>query len=134
MKGYNDLKRELKKIWDMPVKVMPVIVAALGTTPKKLKHWLSYIGIETRLVKLQKTTILNSGRILRNVLEVWRVLLTQVLKKFNHWSKAYSVCNSNKIIAKIVIIIVIITTILIIKVIMKTIIIMRPTPKTSCPI
>ena len=60
MKGYNDLKRELKKIWDMPVKVIPVIVAALGTTPKKLKHWLSYIGTETRLVELQKTTILRS--------------------------------------------------------------------------
>ena len=38
MKGYNDLKRELKKIWDMPVKVTPVVVGALGTTPKKLKQ------------------------------------------------------------------------------------------------
>ena len=37
MKGYNDLKRELKKIWDMLVKVIPVVVGALGTTPKKLK-------------------------------------------------------------------------------------------------
>ena len=37
MKGYKDLKRELKKIWDKPVKVIPVIVGALGTTPKKLK-------------------------------------------------------------------------------------------------
>ena len=36
-KGYNDLKRELKKIWDMPVKVIPVVVGELGTTPKKLK-------------------------------------------------------------------------------------------------
>ena len=29
MKGYNDLKRELKKIWDMPVKVIPAVVGAL---------------------------------------------------------------------------------------------------------
>ena len=36
-KGYNDLKRELKKIWDMPVKVIPVVVGELGTTTKKLK-------------------------------------------------------------------------------------------------
>ena len=39
--GFNKLrsilKRELKKIWDMPVKVIPV-VGALGTTPKKLKQ------------------------------------------------------------------------------------------------
>ena len=70
MKGYNDLKRELKKIWDMPVKVTPVVVGALGTTPKKLKQQLSDIGIETRIVELQKTIILYSARILRNVLEV----------------------------------------------------------------
>ena len=70
MKGYNDLKRELKKIRDMPVKVIPVVVRALGTTPKKLKQRLIDIGIETRIVELQKTTILYSARILRNVLEV----------------------------------------------------------------
>ena len=70
VKGYNDLKRELKKIWDMPVKVIPVVVDALGTTPKKLKQQLNDIGIETRIVKLQKTTILYSARILRHVLEV----------------------------------------------------------------
>ena len=64
MKGYNDLKRELKKIWDMPVKVIPVVVGALGITPRKLKQWLSDTGIETRIVELQKSTILYSARIL----------------------------------------------------------------------
>ena len=64
--GYNDLKRELKEIG---VKVIPVVVGALGTTPKKLKQRLSNIGIETRIVELQKTTILYSARILRNVFE-----------------------------------------------------------------
>ena len=58
MKGYNHLKRELKKIWDIPVKVIPVVLGALGTTPKKLKQQLSDIGIGTRIVELQKTTIL----------------------------------------------------------------------------
>ena len=63
-KGYNDLKRELKKIWNMPVKVIPVVAGALGTTPKKLKHWLSNTGIETRIGESQKTTILYSAKIL----------------------------------------------------------------------
>ena len=67
MKGYKDLKRELEKMWDMPVKVIPVILDALGTTLKKLKQGLSDIGIETRIVELQKTTILYSTRILRNI-------------------------------------------------------------------
>ena len=70
MKGYDDLRRELKKIWDIPVKVIPVVVGALGRTPKKLKQQLSDMGIETRIVELRKTTILYSARILRNVLEV----------------------------------------------------------------
>ena len=70
MKGYNDLERELKKIWDMPLKVIPVVVGALGTTPNKLKQRLSFIGIERRVVELQKITILYSARILQNVFEL----------------------------------------------------------------
>ena len=69
-------------IWD--VKVIPVVVGALGTTPKKLNRRLSDIGIETRIVKLRKATILYSAKILRNILEVSGELLTQNLKKFNH--------------------------------------------------
>ena len=64
MKGCNDLKRELRKIWDIPVKVIPVVVGERGTTPKKLKQRLSDMEIETRMVELQKTTILYSARIL----------------------------------------------------------------------
>ena len=67
MKGYNNLKRELKK-YGMPVKVIPVVVGAFGTTPKKLKTRFSDIGIEKRIAKLQKTTVLYSARILQNVL------------------------------------------------------------------
>ena len=64
MKGYNDLKRELKKIWDIPVKEIPVVVSTFGTTPKKLKQRPNDLGIEARIVELQKTTILYSVRIL----------------------------------------------------------------------
>ena len=60
MKGYNDLKRKLKKIWHMLVKVIPVVVGTL----------MSDIRIETRIMELQKTTILYSTRIFRNFLEV----------------------------------------------------------------
>ena len=49
----------------MPMKVIRVVVVgALGTTPKKLKQWLSDKGLETRIMELQKTTILYSARIL----------------------------------------------------------------------
>ena len=70
MKGCNDLKSQLKKIWDMPVKVIDLEVGALGTTTNKSRQQLSHIWIETIIMELQKTTILYSTRILRNVLEV----------------------------------------------------------------
>ena len=50
--------------------ITPVVVGALGTTPKALKQQLSNIRIETRIVELQKTIILYYARILQNVLEV----------------------------------------------------------------
>ena len=53
---------------NMSVKVIPVVVGALGAIPKKLKQWLSDTWIETRIVKLQKTAILYSAKILQNVL------------------------------------------------------------------
>ena len=54
----------------MPMKGILLVVGALGTTPKKLKQGLSDIGIETRIVELQKTAIFYSAKILRNVFEV----------------------------------------------------------------
>ena len=56
MQGYSNLKRELKETWDMPVRVIPAVVGALGTAPKKLKQWLSDIGIGAIIVELYKTT------------------------------------------------------------------------------
>ena len=63
MKGYNDLKRELNKIWDMPVKVIPVALGGLGTTQKKLKQRLSDIGIETKIVELRSYILQASSEI-----------------------------------------------------------------------
>ena len=34
MKVYNNLNRELKKIWDIPANVIPIVVGALRMTPK----------------------------------------------------------------------------------------------------
>ena len=59
----------MKKIWDMPVKEIPVVAGALGMTPKKLKQRFSDIGIEI-IVELRKTIVFYFARILRNVLEV----------------------------------------------------------------
>ena len=67
---YQDLVRELKKLWDMKVVVIPIVLGALGTTPKTLRKGMEDVGIETRVGELQKTVILHTARILRKVLEV----------------------------------------------------------------
>jgi len=67
---YQDLARELKKLWNKNVKVIPVIIGALGTTPSRLRKRLKEIGINTKIVELQKTVLLHSARILRKVLEI----------------------------------------------------------------
>ena len=54
----------------MKVKVIPLVIGALGTTPIKLKNWLKEIVIETQITELQKTVLLYTARILRKVLEI----------------------------------------------------------------
>ena len=67
---YQELARELKKLWNKNVKVIPVTVGALGTTPSRLPKRLKEIGINTKIVELQKTVLLHSARILRKALEI----------------------------------------------------------------
>ena len=48
MDKYMDLARELKRLWNMKVKVIPIVVGALGTVPKSLEKRLEIRGrIET---------------------------------------------------------------------------------------
>ena len=58
-KNYQDLARELRKIWNMKAKVIQLVISALGTTPIKLRNCLKEIGIEIRITELQKTVLLN---------------------------------------------------------------------------
>ena len=67
---YQDLARELRNIWNMKVKVTPLVISALGTTPIKLRNWLKEKGIETQIAVLQKTVLLHTARFPRKVLEV----------------------------------------------------------------
>ena len=67
---YQDLARELRKIWNMKVKVIPLVRGVPGTTPIKLRNWLKEIFIETQINELQKTVLPHTARILRKVLDV----------------------------------------------------------------
>ena len=67
---YQDLATEVRKIWNKRVKVIPIIIGALGTTLKQLRKRLEDISIEKKIVELQKSAILYSAKILRKVLEI----------------------------------------------------------------
>ena len=58
---YQNLARELRNIWNMKVKVIPLVIGALGTTPIKLRNWLKKIGIENQITELQKTVLLHTA-------------------------------------------------------------------------
>ena len=46
---YLDLARELKKVWNMKVTVVPLEVGSLGTPAKALEKKLKTIGTETKI-------------------------------------------------------------------------------------
>ena len=61
---YQHLVRELRKIWNMKVNVIPLVKCALGTTTLKIKNWLKEIATETSLTELQEIVLLHTVQIL----------------------------------------------------------------------
>ena len=67
---YQELEREIKIMWNIrSIKVIPVVVGALGSTSKKLKNCIEELGIVKSTALLQKTALLGTARILRKVLD-----------------------------------------------------------------
>ena len=67
---YQDLKMEVKRLWKQKrVRVIPVVVGALGSIPKGLQHWLTELGLEdVDCGLLQKCALFGTARILRRTL------------------------------------------------------------------
>ena len=63
---YHNLKRELKRFWSLKkVKVVPVVVGALGSISKGFSGWMDTPGIKLNVVIVQKSVLLGTARILR---------------------------------------------------------------------
>ena len=67
---YQDLGRDLQKIWNVKVKIIPLVVGSLGAIPKQFGNRLKQIGITSGTAQVQKTVLLGTARILRKVLEI----------------------------------------------------------------
>ena len=69
--AYQDLKREIKRVWQLrKVNVIPIVVGALGTVTPKFQGYLDTVSCKLKVSNIQKTALLGSAHILRKVLEI----------------------------------------------------------------
>ena len=66
---FLDLARELKKIWNMKVTIIPIVIGAFGTVTKGLLKELEDLEVRGRVDPIQTTALLRTTRLLRRVLE-----------------------------------------------------------------
>ena len=66
---YQDLRIELRRLWDKPVEIIPIIIGALGTIPKSLKRNLEKVGADVAPGLLQKSVLLETAHIVRKVMD-----------------------------------------------------------------
>ena len=67
---YFDLAKEMKKLWNMKVTIIPVVIGALGTVTKGLVQKLEDFKITGRMETIQTTALLRSTKILRRVMKI----------------------------------------------------------------
>ena len=67
---YQDLGRELQMIWNVKMKIIPLVVGSLGAIPKQFGKRLKQIDITVGTAQVQKTVLLGTARILRKALEI----------------------------------------------------------------
>jgi len=66
---YKDLITEIQYMWNVQVKVIPIIIMATGTISKSLRQYLSNLPGKQEIKELQKTAVLGTAHIL------WKVLM-----------------------------------------------------------
>ena len=77
---YLDLARELKKLWNMKVTIVPIVIGAFRTITKRLLKGLEDLEVGRRVETIQMTALLRTARILRRVLETGGDLLSLKLQ------------------------------------------------------
>ena len=67
---YEDLRREILKLWSVQTTVILIIIGALGTITCRLTPFLAMVGVSLSFETIQKSALLGSAHILRKVLEI----------------------------------------------------------------
>ena len=66
---YLELAGEFKKLWNMEVTIVPIVIGALGTIAKGLLKGWEDLDVGRRVETIRKTALLRAARILRRVME-----------------------------------------------------------------
>ena len=77
---YLDLARELKKLWNLQVTIIPIVISAFGIATKGLLKGLEDLEVGGRMETIQTTTLLRTAWTLRRVQETWGDLLSLKLQ------------------------------------------------------
>ena len=77
---YLDLARELKKLWNMKVTIVPIMISAFGTITKGLLKGLEDLEVGGRVETIQMSSLPRTARKLRKVLETWGDMLALKLQ------------------------------------------------------
>ena len=68
---YQLLREEIRKLWKLKkVTVVPVVIGTLGAVSDKFDKHIEKLGTTIRLEVIQKTALLGTARLLRNVLSL----------------------------------------------------------------
>ena len=73
---YLDLARELKKLWNMKVTIISIVIGAFGTVNKGLLKSMEDLEVGCWMETIQTAALLKTTRILKRVLETWGDLLS----------------------------------------------------------
>ena len=65
---YKDLTTDIQRIWNIKTRLIPVIIGETGTISKLFRKYVSDIPGNHDVKELQKTAILGTAHILREVL------------------------------------------------------------------
>ena len=65
---YKNLEIEVSRMWKVRIKIVPVIIGALGTIKRGLDQNLQLLSGHLSAVELKKITLMGTAHIIRNVL------------------------------------------------------------------
>ena len=81
---YFDLTRGKKKLWNMKVTVITIVIGALSMIPKGLVEWLEKLETTRRAETIQATALFGLATILRRVQQTRKDLLSLTLNNDNN--------------------------------------------------